>query len=193
MLVSTYKDLGEVKLPEWQGRQKYMMSFDPANPVLEEGFEDYLEPVIQLINAAGVTSDTVHMTVDEKIVPPGFSQRRPGAHVDGCFMPVGQFWGHPSPGPGGWLHYCNALPVERMAVIVASSVEGCKVYGGEFEGEPMNDGDLEHIRSQLGEGELLPANRGFKLSPDCVHESMRFDVPTKRTFLRIAFKDSYMR
>ena len=189
MLHSKFVDLGEVKLPEWQGRQKYMMSFDPANPVMAEGYEDYLEPAMHLIMAAGIQADEVHMTVDEKIVQPGFSQRRPGAHVDGCFMPVGQFWGHPGPGPGGWLHYCNALPVERMSVIVASSVEGCKVYEGDFNGEPRNDGDLEHIRSQLGEGELLPANRGFQLSPDCVHESMIFDKPTKRTFLRIAFLD----
>ena len=76
-----------------------------------------------------------------------------------------------------------------MTIIVAASVPGCIVYDGKFEGEPASDGDLEHIRGQLGPGYLLAANRGYLLSPDCVHESMVFESPTKRTFLRIAFQD----
>ncbi len=78
------------------------------------------------------------------------------------------------------------LPVQRMAVIVAASVPGCKVYPGEFDGRPSDTGDLEHIREQLGDGILLPANQGFVLSPDCVHESIVFAGPTQRQFLRIA-------
>jgi hypothetical protein len=46
------------------------------------------------------------------------------------------------------------------------------------------DGDLSHL--VLGEGEILPANVGYLLSPDCVHESMILGADTKRTFLRIA-------
>ena len=185
-LYSTYQELGEITLPEWKGRQKYMHIFDPANPVMAEGFEDYLDVAATLCRRAGFKG-LAHMTVDEKVVQPGMSQRRPGAHVDGCFM-LEQFrWGHP--GPSGWAHYCNNLPVERMSIIVAASVPGCIAYEGVFEGEPKNDGDLEHIREQLGAGRLLPANQGFLLSPDCVHESMRFSEPTQRTFLRIAFSE----
>ena len=189
MLESTYTELCEIELPEWQGRQKYMQSFDPHNPVMAKGYEDYLDVARKLCDAAGVQSDVVHMTVDEKIVQPGMSQRRPGAHVDGCFMPEQGHWGHTPhpPRPGLWAHYCNHLPVERMSVIVAASLPGCIVYEGQFEGQPKNDGDLEHIRDQFGEGRLLPANKGFLLSPDCVHESVIFDRPTKRSFLRIAF------
>ena len=122
------------------------------------------------------------MTVDEKVVQPGMSQRRPGAHVDGCRWPETSCWRPPA-----WAHYCNNLPVERMSIIVAASVPGCIVYDGNFQGEPASDGDLEHIRDQLGPGYLLPAHRGYLLSPDCVHESMVFNAPTKRTFLRIAY------
>lgn len=183
MLNSTYIELGTIALPEWAGRQRYMHTFNPNAPVMAEGFEDYLEAVSQLCATAGVISDEAHMTVDEKVVQPGMSQRRPGAHVDGCYIKADQRWGHPAP---GWAHYCNNLPFQRMAIIVASSVAGCKVYPGQFDGEPQNDGDLEHIRSQLGRGLLLPANKGFLLSPDCVHESMVFSKPTQRTFLRIA-------
>ena len=126
------------------------------------------------------------MTVDEKIVQPGMSQRRPGAHVDGCFLPTEMRWGHPDPGPA-WAHYCNNVPMDRMSIIVAASVPGCIVYDGNFKGDPASDGDMEHIRDQLGPGYLLPAGVGYLLSPDCIHESMVFQEPTKRTFLRIAY------
>lgn len=188
-LNSTYTDLGTIVLPRWQDRQKYMHTFNPQFPVMAKGYEDYLEPAVALCQAAeALTGDIIreaHMTVDEKIVQPGMSQRRPGAHVDGCFVPSLQSWTHPT-----WAHYCNNLPLDRMAIIVAASVPGCIVYDGNFEGQPASDGDLEHIRDQLGDGYLLPANRGYLLSPDCVHESMVFQAPTKRTFLRVAFHDA---
>ena len=186
MLNSRYADLGPVALPEWRGRQKYMHTFDASAPVMAEGFEDYGPVVTALVKSAEVVGEA-HMTVDEKIVQPGMSQRRPGAHLDGRFLPEQGSWGHP--GPGHWAHYCNRVPMDRMAVIVAASVAGCRIYEGDFDAQPASDGDLEHIRDELGSGILLDANRGYLLSPDCVHESVIFNEPTKRTFLRIAFDD----
>lgn len=185
MLNSNYRSLCNVSLP-YQGRQRYMHSFDLAAPRMAEGFEDYLEPVAALCRAAGADRGIAHMTVDEKIVAAGMSQRRPRPHVDGCFRPELNRWGG---GGGGWLHYCNdigASEVGRMAVIVAASAPGCRAWRGEFDGRPASDGDLSHISDQLISGEVLPAGVGYLLSPDCVHESMIFDRPTQRTFLRIA-------
>jgi hypothetical protein len=110
------------------------------------------------------------------------TQRRPGPHVDGCF--TGSAWGHG--GGGRWNHNCNEIPaLKRMSIIVAASVSGCKAWSGTFFGDPQNDGDCSHIVS--GEGEVLPANVGYLLSPDCIHESMVFPETTQRQFLRIAF------
>lgn len=188
MLNSDYRFLTNVSLP-YAGRQRYMHSFDLANPVMAEGFEDYLEPVRVLCRAAGALEGIAHMTVDEKIVRAGMSQRRPRPHVDGCFIPAQMRWGgHPGPGPS-WNHYCNDIasgPIARMPVIVAASASGCRAWRGRFKGQPKNDGDLTHIADQLGTGEVLPPNAGYLLSPDCVHESMIFDTDTQRTFLRIA-------
>lgn len=206
MLHSDYRQLCAVRLPYF-GRQKYMHSFDLAAPKMADGFDDYLEPVKALCKAAGALAGTAHMTVDEKVVLAGESQRRPGPHVDGCFVPEvvaptvvhhtrvvyepqytgGGFWGHG--GGSGWLHCCNDIkagPIGRMAVIVASNEVGCRVWRGVFEGKPKSDGDLEHIRPQLDGGVLLRPNVGYLLSPDCVHESIRMDDDTQRTFLRIA-------
>ena len=185
MLHSDYRRLTEVTLPPFQARQKYMHTFQLANPEMPNGFEDYLEPVKQLCCAAGAYSGLAHMTVDEKIVKAGMSQRRPKPHVDGCYMPDLGNWSNPQQ----WKHYCNNVPlkfVTRMSVIVVASVSGCRAWRGQFEGQPKVDGDLTHIDSQLGEGTILPPNVGFLLSPDCVHESMLFERNTLRTFLRIA-------
>lgn len=191
MLNSDYRPLCNVQLP-YAGRQHYMHTFDLANPVMAEGFEDYLEPVIALCRAAGAAQGLAHMTVDEKIVQAGMSQRRPRPHVDGVFYPelpnlrtkMNGSWGG---GGGGWNHYCNDIgagPLRRMPVIVAASAIGCKVWRGIFDALPANDGDLSHL--SLDEGEIVPANVGYLLSPDCVHESMIQSQPTQRTFLRIA-------
>jgi hypothetical protein len=185
MLNSDYQPLCPVALP-YLGRQKYMHSFDLAVPVMAAGFEDYLGPVTALCRAAGAASGIAHMTVDEKIIHAGMSQRRPRPHVDGCFIPANMDWSHPQP---AWAHYCNNIgagPIQRMSVIVAASVPGCRVWRGQFDGQPAIDGDLSHIADQLDAGEVLPANVGYLLSPDCVHESMIFDAPTQRTFLRVA-------
>lgn len=178
-LQSWYRPLCAVELP-YKGRQAYMLSVDLSQPQIEAGYEEYLPLVLQLCGAAGVHGGTVHVTVDEKMVQAGQSQRRPGPHVDGCF--TGGSWEHKP----GWNHYCNHLPVPRMAVIVAASVPGCRVWQGEFHAVPRNNGDLSHARGQFGTGTLLPAGRGFLLSPDCVHESILFEQATQRTFLRVA-------
>jgi hypothetical protein len=165
-----------------------MHSFNLAAPVMADGFEDYLEPVVALCQAANAISGIAHMTVDEKVIQSGMSQRRPRPHVDGCFMPERMSWGHEPTGPT-WAHYCNnigASPIPRMSVIVAASAPGCRAWRGMFDGNPKPDGDLSHIADQLGEGEVLSANIGYLLSPDCVHESMIFEAETRRTFLRVA-------
>lgn len=181
-LHSDFRLLGHVTLPAYAGRQKYMHTFDLAAPHMPQEYEDYLEPVIRLCAAAGATKGEAHMTVDEKIVTAGMSQRRPKPHVDGCFSRGS--WGHPPT----WLHHCNQTgkTIGRMPVIVAASVAGCRAWRGEFVGHPRNDGDLSHISDQLGEGFIIPASVGAWLSPDCVHESMAFERDTQRTFLRIA-------
>ena len=192
MLNSDYRALCEVHLP-YKGRQKYMHTFDLSDPIMAEGFDDYATPVRALCNAAGAKQGIAYMTVDEKIIRPGWSQRRPRPHVDGVFIPdrlhrngetMGDWGGG---GGGGWNHSCNDIGVgetRRMPVIVAASAVGCRVWRGLFDGNPAEDGDLSHLA--LDDGEIVPAGIGYLLSPDCVHESMIQPLAVQRTFLRIA-------
>lgn len=192
VLRSSYRPLVVVQFPKYLGRQVRYHAFDLARPTLPTGYDDYLPLVAALCRAAGAVEGEAYLTVDEKDILAGMSQRRPRPHVDGCFRRDGDTmsWG----GGGGWLHYCNdvgASTVGRMAVIVAASVAGCRAWKGCFHGRPAKDGDLSHIAEQLGEGEVLPANVGYLLSPDCVHESMTFERQTLRSFIRIALPVSF--
>lgn len=185
MLNSDYRQLCPVQLPYF-GRRKYTHTFDLTAPVMAVGFEDYLGPVVALCTAAGARTGLAHMTVDEKIIAPGMSQRRPKPHVDGCFMPAQHGWGHEPPSPG-WAHGCNNIPLEdfkRMPVIVAASAVGCRAWRGTFDAEPASDGDLSYLA--LGDGEVLPPNVGYLFSADCIHESMIQQKSVCRSFLRIA-------
>lgn len=192
ILNSTYKQLIPIIFPEYQGRQMRYHTFNLEKPDVPIGFDDYLESVVALCNAADAYQGEAHLTIDEKIIEAGMSQRRPKPHVDGCFRTDRVVDGIKVPawgGGGGWLHYCNdvgASKIGRMAVIVGASVKGCKVWKGIFSGRPAPDGDLSHISDQLGEGEILQENVGYLLSPDCVHESMTFDQRMMRQFIRIA-------
>lgn len=181
-LESDYRELRSIVFPTFKGRQKYMHSFDSRDPFMPFELDDYTPVVTDLLNAAGVRDREVHVTVDEKIVQPGMSQRRPGPHIDGCFMKSQGHWS--GGGDGSWNHNCNRIP-GRMSIIVAASVAGCRAWRGRFHGNPQNDGDCSHFVG--GPSEVLPANVGYLLSPDCIHESMVFDTPTPRQFLRIAF------
>lgn len=183
MLKSRYARLCPVSLP-YQARQSYMHGFDLSSPVMQKGFEDYRQVVIDLCRAAGALVGKAYMTVDEKIVLAGQSQRRPKPHVDGLYLEHYRDWRH---GGGGWNHSCNAVPMDRMSVIVASSATGCKAWRGDFDGIPREDGDLSHLC--LGEGEVLSPHIGYILSPDCVHESLAMTEDTRRTFLRIALPE----
>jgi hypothetical protein len=76
-----------------------------------------------------------------------------------------------------------------MPVIVASDFAACRAWEGTFDAVPAEDGDLSHL--DLDEGALVPANVGYLLSPDCVHESLRMSEPTPRVFMRIALPTGF--
>jgi hypothetical protein len=181
MLYSDYKPLCPVALP-YAERQLRYGKLDAAKLRMPKGYRDYHSIVDDLLRAAGITSGVVYLTVDEKVIPAGQSQRRPGPHVDGCFQQ--KAWIQPPI----WNHYCNHLPVARMPVIVAASVPGCIAWRGLFDTSPTEIGDLSHIADQLSGGEMLPADRGYLLSPDCVHERPYPSIPSLSLLLRSATK-----
>ena len=58
---------------------EYAHAFDLSNITMPQGYEDYLEPVRRLRLVAGANKGVAYMTVDEKIIKEGMSQRRPSS------------------------------------------------------------------------------------------------------------------
>lgn len=173
-LHSYYKPLIPIVFPDYRGTQIYMHAFDLAHPWMPPRSEDYLPCVVALCRAANAYEGIAYLTVDEKLIEAGATQRRPGPHVDGCYT------------RDRWYHHEQ---VPRMPIIVAASIEGCKVWKGTFCAQPKNDGDLSHM--QLPEGEILKPNFGYMLSADCIHESLPMAQTTHRSFLRIALPNNF--
>ena len=181
MIVDSYsRKVCDISFPEFQAAQQYMATTQGGFVELPGHIKQYEIAVQTLCNKLNYKGQ-IHVTVDEKTILKGDTQRKPELHVDGRF--AGNKWSH------GWNHYCNELPLERMTVAVASNLARCKVYHGVFEGKPDEQGDLSHIRDQVGDGLLVPENEWHLLSPDCVHESLPLHCTTNRSFIRVAFED----
>ena len=182
ILNSSSRYIKAAVLPNFNSLQHYMAKTNSNKVVLPNNIKHY-EPIVQDLCSTLNYDGIIHVTVDEKLVKKGKTQRKPELHVDGRFS--GMDWSHPYP---GWNHVCNELPIPRMSVAVISNLARCKVYHGKFEATPSEQGDLSHIRHLVGDGKLVPANEWHLLTPDCVHESLPFEVDAERIFVRVAFE-----
>lgn len=193
---SVVKDIGAVALPTFGGDQLYMHPVDVVTRQLPAAFSRWEDTVSILLDRAQVKEGIVYLTIDEKELTPGKSHRRGGAHVDGVWIP--EMSAHGRPGHvvrvGGW-----EAPTGRWkeasnggGLVLLSSVEGCKAWAGEFEGEPGVGGDLEHIRGQLDASAATPLRAGnaYLLNVWGVHESVPVTRLVQRSLVRLTLPES---
>lgn len=188
-LLSSALPLCSITLP-YKGRQLYMAPIDIYKPEMPDGYEDYLDIFKTVTEMACAFDGEAFLTVDEKHLAPGDTQRRPGPHIDGNYnAAMGLDWGG---GGGGWNHSCNIIP-DRMAVIVASSQPLCKFWEGTFSGVPKSDGDCSHIITPKDDefAKIVPKDEAYLLSKDCIHESLPAPETMSRSFMRIALPVKY--
>jgi hypothetical protein len=114
-----------------------------------------------------------YLTIDEKEVMAGETHRRAGMHVDGG---SGKGWGG-----GGWGSRSTGM-------LTTSNVVGCRAWVQSFEGEPGDEGNCEHLRSQLKESSEVVFNPYYVYWVDglCVHESIPQPIPVRRQFVRLS-------
>src|SRR5579864_3670693 len=121
MFKSDLKNLGTVQLPVFTGTRTMMLPFLLEDVMsIPGGIAQWRSFVASITQKAGAPRvGTAYLTIDEALVQPGETQRRPGLHVDGI-GPEGKEggWG----GGGGW---------GTNGMIVAASVAGCNVYRGD--------------------------------------------------------------
>ncbi len=126
MFQSILQQRGQVPFPEFRGDRAYMVPFTKRDglPDRLHRWQPTVDAMLEGIDAPGV----IYIMVDEKVVVPGQSHRRPGVHIDGYWrqMPGGEYrhsgghvgaagmdWDHDQ---GRWSHVCFDHPEALVLV-----------------------------------------------------------------------------
>ncbi len=124
--------------------------------------------------------DVGYLTIDEQDLEPGNTLRRSGLHVDGFYHGSHGAWGGGGAGGAGgsWGSVGNGM-------LTISSTPHCKAYLGIIEGEPMAEGECDHL-VMPNEGEVFEENQIYWVDGACVHESLHVTEKTQRQFVRLS-------
>src|SRR5690348_5298778 len=160
MIQSKVKALGPFTLPAFAGDQLYMHPIEVGSRWrLPESLERWTSTVAAMLALAPSIVGRAFVTIDQREVKQGRSQRRPGPHVDGNFI---FDWG----GGGGWLTGENGRVLEpadhrlqycspRGGMLIASNFQACRAWRGRFDGEPDQGGNCEHMIEQIARAEAV--------------------------------------
>lgn len=182
-----------VSFPAWTGERIYMQEFHKNAP-LPVQYARWQSTVDQMLGGID-TNGPVYLMVDQALVKGGQPHRRPGVHVDGHWVINAHGGsGHGSrhgpvpyprhqPGP---LHQGSSAQGE--ALVLASDVEACAAYVGEYERDFVADwrgGDCSDLDlSQLNRVDLYP-NHVYIGDVFTLHESLPVQHDCRRTLVRL--------
>lgn len=177
--------------PKFTGTRVMMMPFyaHDLEGSIPKSLLQYLPLLDKMIKSAPEhvkywKGNTAYLTIDEKSLIANQCQRKEGLHVDGMYKGVlSGAWGGSG---GGWGSCGNGM------LLVSNTDDLCKMWTGEFDGVPINDGDCEHLRSQLTDKEEFSFKEGDVIWADglCVHQSFGAKEDVERQFIRISLPNN---
>jgi hypothetical protein len=170
-MLSTLTEVGPVTFPAFRGERHYMIPFKQR-----DGLPPHLrhwQPTVDAMLAGVRTEGPIYLMVDQSRVEAGQTQRRPGLHVDGNWIAA-------TASHGGHRH-ANYAP---ETVILASDVEGCRAYVGEFDVMPSDGGDCSHFTPDAAPVTLRP-HVAYAGNASMLHESIPLRHGARRTLVRL--------
>lgn len=211
---SIVQQRGTVSFPEFMAERIYMQEFrkEAGLPSSMAHWQSTVDAMLEDVDTDG----SIYLMVDQKILRAGELHRRPGVHVDGYWHPAIQAHGGghkmsahgstpPSPGhrPEPYRHHAistkgrwdqpgnnwsHADFREPEAIILASNVQACRAYSGEYLGIPGDGGDFSHLdttgltRIDLKKGFAYAGNvcmlhETMPVMQDCTRTLVRLNVP----------------
>ena len=204
MYVSEVQPLNSVTFPEFTGERVYMEKFYKQDG-LPSHLSRWQNTVDQMLDTVD-TDQPIFIMIDQGIVKPNTSHRRPGPHIDGYwieelkahggsqhkFNSIHKFdnrhvlhQGGWSTGPGSWKHVDFSQP---ESIILASDVVGCKAYTGQWEGDIGEGGDLSHLDLTDLLNFSMHSHVVYKGNVTFIHESIPLQNETQRTLVRLNLK-----
>jgi hypothetical protein len=195
MIISISKELYKVQIPQYTGEIK-MLPFNLENiNEIPVKFNEIINKMIEYLpNKSGIA----YLTVDGKIIEKNSTHRRPGIHIDGNYLKVGD-WGK---GCGnGWkvgesgrklnsVEHKLSYQSKTGGMLIASNYSACKGWNGIFNENPKEGGDCTHLKN-LGEGFILKPNKVYYGNSQFLHESLPVDKELHRVLIRITLPTDY--
>lgn len=177
--------------PEFSGTRVMMMPFHAHNvqgslPASLDSYKPLLQAMIDRAPKHVVFPEdaTAYLTIDEMHLEPGVIQRKPSLHVDGMYQ--GELSGAWGGGGGGWGSVGNGM------LLSSNTSDLCKMWTGQFKGLPINDGECDHLRSELDSKEMYSFQAGDVIWADglLVHESYAAQHAVDRQFVRVSLPNN---
>lgn len=195
---SKFKKLTTIELPKFSGTRILMMPFVMEDiETLPDNLAHYKSTVEELVKLSPEREGVGYLTIDEKHVVKGKTQRLKGLHVDGLgcdsrqTLSVWARFGIKQMCERQWNNmklqwYHSAVGIGGMLTV--SNPAGCRAWNKDFEGKINENGDCEHLREQFPdeEGTILESNTVYWCAGSCVHESLPMQEDTQRTFVRLS-------
>lgn len=196
MYKSIVKELNPVTFPEFTGERIYMQKFYKKQG-LPKHLSHWQNTVDQMLLQVD-TDQPIFLMVDQSVVQPNTSHRRPGPHIDGYWIEELQAHG----GSSGGHRFNNETEIltaindgwntvnlsEPESIIFTSDISGCKGFIGEWDGILGKGGDCSDICLDSLSQVIMEANNAYMGNISFIHESIPLTVQTQRTLVRLNLK-----
>jgi len=196
MKKSQATEIGPVTFPEFTAERIYMVPF-----LQRDGLPEHLQrwqPTVDAMMDGIETGEPVFIMIDQSIMKAGNTQRRPGVHIDGIWISddwdVETGW-KTDPGniqkmgthdTGRHQTTPPKEPRKPQSIILASNVEGCAAYAGDWDGEIGEGGDASRLDlSRLQKRILNPFTAFSGDAMTLLHESIPVKHACQRTLVRL--------
>jgi hypothetical protein len=182
VIKSEIRKVGPVTFPAFTGERIYMRPFK-QRAGLPKDLRRWQETVDAMLGDLK-TEGPIYLMVDQGRVVAGSAHRRPGVHIEGNWQ-AGR-WGYGGTvGRHGWRGRIGWAEFDPEAVILASDVQGCAAYLGDFDGCSRPGGDCTHIDVSGAKRVLLEPFVSYAGTVTTLHESLPLQHDTVRTVVRL--------
>lgn len=194
-MLSTAVMAGDVTFPSFTKERVYMAKFFKKTglPSYLKRWQKTVDAMLNLVE----TDNPIFIMIDQGVVKPQQSHRRPGVHIDGYWceelhshhgtgghiMSTKAGW----QGGSGWVTSGELTAPE--AIILASDYSSAIGYTGEWDGTIGEGGDLSHLDLSQMNRIRLQANKVYIGNVGFVHESVPVTEEVNRTLVRLNVKN----
>lgn len=201
--------LGAVTFPAFMAERVYMHEFrkETGLPANLQRWQPTVDAMLEQVDTDG----PIYLMVDQKQLNSGDFHRRSGVHIDGYWHAGNEMhqghriyahggvpgvprhspaprhsgisakgrWDTPSP---DWSHADFSEP---EGILLASDIQACRAFKGNYSGMPKDGGDYSHLDLGQLEEVILQPGRVYAGNVSMLHETLPVTQACTRTLVRL--------